>query len=487
MKKIALFCSAALLALGFSSCEENPGLGIPQSNPQETIMSAGGITVNYGSAIQGSSLDLIDYATENLVDGAWDGTYSYTNIPVIELALTDAEKEAIPEGADIDFVMELATASDFSDATQIPVVDGQVSAEAWDSYFREKLGKSPAAKDNYVRFIAYLTGNGQDVRVGGQDTYFAQKTLSVTPCPLNIVISEEYYLIGTINGWGLNSDYPFKHSSASVYDDPVFTIAVSISEDEASAGWWWKIATKESVATQNWDIVCGTVVNGDESLEGSLADVDAQAGCIKEAGNFVITINMIDMTYKFEKMSYLYTPGNSNGWSHTTCQLLAYNADMGCYEGYAYLDGEFKFTNQPDWNGTNYGSTGTEGELSTDGGAGNLNAASAGLYYIKVYVDELKYEITKIDSYGAIGGFNSWGASTVMTPSDDYLKWTGEVEFSAGDEWKFRANDGWDINLGGTMSNLVANGANLVAPGAGKYIVTLDLSSLPYSCSYVAK
>lgn len=474
MKKIALFCSAALLAISFTSCEETPGLGIPQTNPQETIMSAGGITVNYGSAIQGNTLNLNDYAEQP--------------VPVIELALTDEEAAAIPAGATVDFVMELATAADYSDAVQLPVTDGAVACADWDAYFRSKLGKSPAAKDNYVRFAAYLTGNGQNVRVGGPDTWFAAKQLTVTPIPLDITISEEYYLIGTINGWALNTAHPFKHSSANVYDDPVFTISVEISEEEAAAGWWWKVASKEAVEAADWNLqIAGPVKNGDEALEGTIVDSDAQAGCIKEAGSFLLTVNMMDMTYKFEKMSYLYTPGNSNGWSQAASQMLAYNGDKGYYEGYAYLDGEFKFTSAPDWDGTNYGNTGTEGTLTTDGGAGNLNAPEAGLYYCIVNTADLTYSLTKIESYGAIGGFNSWGAQSVMTPSADYLTWTGEVTFSDGDEWKFRANDNWDINLGGAYSNLVLNGANLTAPGAGTYEVTLNLSALPYTCTYVKK
>lgn len=475
MKKIALFCSAALLALGFSSCEEHPGLGIPQTNPQETIMSAGGITVAYGSAIQGNSLDLNNYVEQQ--------------IPVINLALTDEEAAAIPAGADVQFVMELATEADYSNAIQLPVVDGAVSCEEWDGYFREKLGKSPAAKDNYVRFLAFVEGNGQSVRVGSQDTYFAAKKLTVTPVPLDITISEAYYLIGDCNGWNLAAgDFPMKHSDANVYDDPVFTIAVEITEEQAAAGWWWKVASKEAVEANDWNLpIAGPVTNGDEALEGMITDVDAGAGCIKEAGSFILTINMMDMTYKFEKMSYLYTPGNSNGWNHDLCQMIAYNADKGYYEGYAYLDGGFKFTNAADWSHTNFGSAGEDGKLDTDGGAGNLEAPVAGLYYCKVNVEELTYEIILIESYGAIGGFNSWGSQTVMTPSADFLTWTGEVTFSAGDEWKFRANDDWGINLGGQFSNLVLDGSNLVAPGEGTYEVTLDLHALPYSCTYVKK
>lgn len=474
MKKIALFCSAAILALGFASCDDKSELGIPQVNPQETIMSAGGITVDFGDALRTNTLDLNQYVDQQ--------------IPVIKLALTDEEAAAIPEGSDIEFTMQLATTADYSDAVTLPVVDGTVACADWDSIFRDKLGKSPAAKDNYVRFAAYINGGGQQVRVGNPDTWFAAKKLLVTPIPLDIKISEGYYLIGSINSWQLDNKYPFSHSTANVYDDPVFTITVTITEEEAAAGWWWKIASKEAIDAASWDLtIAGPAKNGDEALEGKLIDVDAQAGCIKEAGDYLITINMMDMTYKFQKMSYLYTPGNSNGWSQEASQQLAYNADKGYYEGYAYLDGEFKFSDQPNWNGTNYGNAGEDGKLSTDGGAGNLNAPEAGLYYVTVNTADLTYTITKITSFGAIGGFNGWGGQTVMTHSDNFLVWTGEVTFSAGDEYKFRANDNWDINLGGEISNLVNNGANLVAPGAGTYVVTVDLSKLPYTCSLTAK
>jgi hypothetical protein len=56
---------------------------------------------------------------------------------------------------------------------------------------------------------------------------------------------------------------------------------------------------------------------------------------------------------------------------------------------------------------------------------------------------------------------------------------------SAGDEWKFRANDGWDINLGGSLSNLTQGGDNIVCSEAGTFTITLDLSSLPYTATVV--
>lgn len=476
MKKLGIFC-AALLALGFASCDDKSDLGIAQVNPQETVMSANGVTVDFGSGIAGNTLDLNQYLD-------YSQNKPGTPIPVIKLT----EAKDLPEGAVVSFTMQLADNENFDNATTLAVKDGSVSPEEWDTWFRNALGKSPAAKDNWVRFAAYISYNGQLSRVGTEQTWFATKKLTVTPIPLDITIEENYYLIGTLNGWQLDNSFPFKHNNAvSVYDDPNFTITVEITEEEAAAGWWWKIAPASAVADSNWDAVIGTDVDGNPELEGKLTDTGAQAGCIKEAGTFMMTINLMDMTYSFKKLSYLYTPGNSNGWNQGASQLLSYDAEAGIYKGLAYLDGEFKFTSQADWDGTNYGSTGTEGTLSTDPGAGNLTA-EAGLYYIEVNVDDLTYKMTPITTWGMIGDFNSWGSSVAMTPSADYLTWTGELTLAAdGQGWKFRANDAWDIDLGGTTSNLTFGGSNIDTLGAGTYEVTLNLATVPYTFAAVKK
>ena len=79
-----------------------------------------------------------------------------------------------------------------------------------------------------------------------------------------------------------------------------------------------------------------------------------------------------------------------------------------------------------------------------------------------------------------------WEASPALTPDENNLVWKGTVTFGGG-EFKFRANDGWDINLGGSISDLSQGGDNIASPGAGTYEVTLNLSSLPYSCTLVKK
>ena len=168
-----------------------------------------------------------------------------------------------------------------------------------------------------------------------------------------------------------------------------------------------------------------------------------------------------------EYSEYLWTPGNANGWSHDAASRL-YSADKdGSYEGFIYVDGEFKFTDQAGWGGTNLGA-GDEGKLSDDGGAGNLNL-EAGVYYVKVDLTSMKYSATKIENMNLVGDFNGWNAA------DDAQKMTWNAESlcfeisGAGvnaNGWKFTANNAWDINLGGALDKLAGNGDNLAAEGA---------------------
>jgi hypothetical protein len=41
-------------------------------------------------------------------------------------------------------------------------------------------------------------------------------------------------------------------------------------------------------------------------------------------------------------------------------------------------------------------------------------------------------------------------------------------------EMKFRANDDWGINFGGTLGALTQGGANIAVTTAGNYTITLD-------------
>ena len=52
-------------------------------------------------------------------------------------------------------------------------------------------------------------------------------------------------------------------------------------------------------------------------MEGTLTTTNPQAGMIKNAGMYRITINMLTYTYKIEKLNFtefLYMAGDANSW-----------------------------------------------------------------------------------------------------------------------------------------------------------------------------
>lgn len=158
------------------------------------------------------------------------------------------------------------------------------------------------------------------------------------------------------------------------------------------------------------------------------------------------------------------------------------------YSGYINVVGEFKFTSAPDWAHTNYGYA-SDGKLSTDGNAGNIKVTQDGLYWVNANISALTYSIEYVSTYGLIGDATEggWDASTPLTPSADFLTWTGTVNLKGEGKFKFRANDGWDINLGGDLEFLTLGGDDIATPGAGTYDVTLNLGTYPYSATLTSK
>lgn len=176
-------------------------------------------------------------------------------------------------------------------------------------------------------------------------------------------------------------------------------------------------------------------------------------------------INPGDDTVEYSE--YLWTPGNANGWNHAgACRLYSADKD-GFYEGFVYVDGEFKFTSQADWNGTNYGFA-EEGKLSDDGGAGNLNLGT-GVYFVKVDLTSMSYSATAITNMNLVGDFNGWNAADdaqQMTWNTEALCYEISGAGVNANGWKFTANNAWDINLGGSLDKLVGNGDNLSVEGS---------------------
>ena len=436
----------AALALGFTACEDE-STAIPQSNPQEPIMSAEGIVVAPVDSVPAFDL-------KALADAEADAA-----------VLNVVEAQNLPAVGDLTFVMQLSKTEDFAAVQEIAtaVVNNQVCVDPadWQAAHLKVLGKNPKTQDAYVRFAAYVVNGTSSVRIGNPNLYYGAHKVSVTPFPAAVTIEDSYSLV--ING---GETIAMNHTG-DVYDNPVFTAKLDVTVAQE-----WAVKGAELTYAP---------VAGDSEMNGTL--VAGEGWGVMPVGTWLLSVNMETLTYSFSSaVENLWTPGDANGWNHGGSQMLFTN-NYTEYMGFANLSPSgFKFTSAADWSHTNYGDAGEEGKLSTDGGAGNLTVAEKGLYWCKVDIAALTWSATKIETIGVIGGFNGWSESLPLT-SEDGLFWTGTITLNEGDEYKFRCNNDWAINLGGADEyNLVPDGANLKAPSTGTFTITLDLSVVPYAC-----
>ncbi|MBN1819876.1 MAG: RagB/SusD family nutrient uptake outer membrane protein [Prolixibacteraceae bacterium] len=180
-----------------------------------------------------------------------------------------------------------------------------------------------------------------------------------------------------------------------------------------------------------------------------------------------------------------WSPGDEN-----IAKLASVNND-GVYEGYIYFANdnvEFKLLKSPDWieNDTNGDpdAGGMSGTLQIGAwGGNNIKVAEKGFYRIIADFNAATYSVTKTD-WGLIGSGTpgGWDSDTNLLFNPDTKAWTGVMDLTAN-EVKFRANDGWDINLGdnGGDGTLEYNGANIAIQESGEYLVNLYLGTPDYT------
>lgn len=473
-----------LLATALMGCDEiEMSDAKPVENPQLPSVTEADFSVTPASALtNGLNLEALSNQT--------DDPDNY----MVELYTINVMTEALPEDAVISGGIQLAVDDTFDNPfnlDNLSITEGVVSVPLSSLlYTRSTMyGKDPRPYPIYYRIPVYVTVDGGQYKLGNKDYYYNDGD-SFTEQGVNpgYTVEEAYYLLGP-NGMDLASAVKFDHSGYNIYDDTIFTVTAKFGEGDTE---WLVVPLSAYEAAQNGTLDKSKCYGPEEAaaLEGVL-ELGGAAGKAEGGKKYSYSINLSTLSYTMKEIAdfdYLYNPGNSNGWSFDTAQKLS-TGDYENYTGFAYLDGGYKFTSAPDWNGQNFGNSTSadleestlKGSLSTSGG--NLNAAKD-LYWCQVNINALTYTLTPITAVGMIGEFNDWNGDAELT-SEDYLIWTGTLTTTGG-PWKFRFNNGWDINLGGSVDNLVLNGDNLNSD-AGTYTVTLDLSKLPYSCTVVAQ
>ena len=454
MKKFLLYSLLGVAALSATSCNEdfNKDVAAPQSWEQ-----AAAITLPTISANPVASIDL---AT------AGDSVKVFTISNV-----------TMPEGTTITNYRLQMSAENYTAEVKADN-NGKIAAADLQAFIENSYGKRPTEREISAHVFANLMKDGQA-------SLLNLSIINILATPVAPQISQHYYLIGAPSAWDPTCvTMPFNHSGKDVYEDAIFTIVFPVADGET----WFAVTDDITVEKNDWSQVFGCAEgNGNNTEEGTLKRrydltddgsfkvvVDGDAKFIK------MTLNMMEYTYKIEKLNFaefIYVPGNHQGWAPDKAPALQSPNFDGVYVGYTYLNGNFKFTKERNWNAEyNFNDFVTKDDIFFNNDGSNINITEEGFYQIKADVASSNLSAVKT-TWGIIGPAQAggWDTDTDMTWNAEDESWTATVELAA-DEFKFRANDEWAINVGGSLDNLTQDGANIKVTEAGTYEVKLFLT-----------
>ena len=450
--KIKSFIIAGLALCAMTSCDESFDDWAQQSGNEQPAIAT------FGEGTVAAAAD-IDFAT------VAEGTET------VKVCSLTAPTTSVAE-SEIFYKLVLG------DKTYDLNADGTMNYGEFKDYVEATYGLRPVFNEITAKVYAFI--GSADTKVKFMSDPFIIKAKPEAP-----VIYDKLYLIGGFEGtsWDPTSTtLPFNHSGKDVYEDPVFTIMVPVTDGD----YWFAFADEYSasynVETGKWDMVFGAKEGNGSNVVGDWG-VLARRTDIGNDGSFTvkvegdakylkITCDMLARKYKIEKLNFqqfYYVAGNGNGWKWN--DFVGTTTYDGEYTGLMWLGTEFKFCSQPNWDGTNYGA-----DFSTDGGAGNMTlpeGLSEGYYKVDFSLASNTVKFTEVTTIGVIGDATplGWDASTPLTYNKDGRCWEGDVTFNDG-TFKFRANNAWDINWGGNKDDLSFGGDNIPVT-AGTYHVVL--------------
>jgi hypothetical protein len=302
--------------------------------------------------------------------------------------------------------------------------------------------------------------------------------------PVNI--ADSYYLIGGPGEWNAESamTMKFSHSSKDVFEDPVFTYTF-----EGNGGdMWFAFGDEDAINAINdndWNKLFGTKGESTD-LSGSFDRRSNLGGdhsfCVDGKAKFYrVSINMAEMTYSITPLNfaeYIWEAGVNNNWGSDAQPLYCADGN-GTYKGFFYAQdadwsggkGAFKFQKEfNNWD-VNYGFGSGDDASGTLAEGGDNIMVTPGFYLAEVDLAAMTYKLTPV-AIGIIGPAQAggWDTDTDMAYNPETRAWEATIALTAG-EFKFRANDGWDINWGGSVDNLTQGGANLSIDTDGTYFI----------------
>lgn len=369
MKKYIFNSLVAVAALAMGACNEdfNEDVAAPQSWPQEEAITIPGFSASSATSTAA------DLATA----GEMVTVFSYS------------QPSGMPEGTTLDnFRLDITPDYEGAKTTQLKAnAEGQVVTAELQALIEDAYGRNPVERTFNAKVYANLMKDGQAALL-------TCDPIVIKATPKAPDISEKYYIVGDFCGWSAESMMEFNHSETNIYDDPVFTIAITTTKPNQ----YWKIIPQKNIDNNDFWAnpgVLGPETDGDDAPSGKLVDSNAQAGKIAEPNKYIMTINVLDMTYSIVVApTELYMTGSAfknekgEGWKRWHQLTPVYDTDDNFWTIiYCNANDEFKFSAAAEWNGTDFGGSATmidEAGAGIEDKGGNVLVKNAGWYLLHV-------------------------------------------------------------------------------------------------------
>jgi len=264
------------------------------------------------------------------------------------------------------------------------------------------------------------------------------------------------YPVGDYANWTPESS-PFVRNTLEVGDklEGYFYIADDNSE--------WKFATDNTWSTNY----------GDDGADGNLEP--GGANIVSAAGYYKVNVDLAGSPYTYTAVKTDWgVIGDATPGSWDTSSDLTYDPATQTWRGVVHMTaGSFKFRANNGWD-INYGSS-TADENLNPGGDNISNDVEADYDFTLDLSTPHMYKYSA-NRWGIIGDATpgGWDTDTNMTWDATNKVFTVTADLLGGKQFKFRANDGWTVNLGGSLSELVQDGSNIDIAEDGNYTITLN-------------
>ena len=443
----------------------------PQTNPQEDAITIPGFTATAAQAI-----DFASVTTDSV------NTFSLSSAALPEgFTLANARLELTPQGVE--------------NATKTTVntdLNGKGAVADLAPVVESAYGKRPTARTFDAQVYVNAVKDGQAVLIDAGK-------INLVMTPKAPFIDTNYYLVGQMTDWSLDTKFKFTHSDADVYEDPVFTIMFTTTDDNQ----YWKIIPQGNVDAGNiWAVennpkgVVGVEKDGDDAMSGTLLTTTskgekANAGKIAKAGIYQMTINMMDYTYSIKQIApEYYLVGALQSWSdqNMSCLMTAETAMVQNFTTKWTGDANMKI-----WLGSDFGKwdnafgsasgdgvNTAEGKLKAGGGA--IVCPEKGAYYtFTADFSTMTYKWTKLANQNptefknvsliGVGGKWNDGDDIDLKQEAPHNWYLAKQEIPAGG-LKIRADHKWrdDGNWGFAEGQNYENKGTLITSGGSSNI-----------------